>query len=138
MSERKTDTLKKILAVDDELHMRQFLVVLFKTAGYEVKAVRDGKQGMASVREDRPDLIVLDVMMPGEGGVPMYQQLKTNHEFENIPVVMLSGVDAASFSHSLKLMNAAAGVNLPEPEEYMEKPPQPELLLETVQRILGA
>jgi CheY-like chemotaxis protein len=66
----------------------------------------------------------------------MYQELKTNPQYQDIPVIMLSGVDAASFSHSLKMMNAAAGMTLPEPDAYMEKPPRPERLLDIVRRIL--
>jgi two-component system phosphate regulon response regulator PhoB len=127
----------KILAVDDDLHMRIFLTTLFKTAGYEIEVTRDGKEGMRKAREISPDLIVLDVMMPAEGGTPMYRQLKTDDDLKHIPVIMLTGVEGATFSHSLKLISAVEGAPLPEPDGYMEKPPDADRLLEMARELLG-
>ena len=136
MPDQSNKTPKRILAVDDDLHMRIFLTTLFKTAGFEIEVTRDGREGMKKAREHPPDLFVLDVMMPAEGGVPMYRQLKTDDELKHIPVIMLSGVEGATFSHSLKLLNAAGGQSLPEPAGYMEKPPDPDRLLQMVTELL--
>lgn len=128
---------KTVLAVDDELHMRLFLSVLLKTGGYRAVVSKNGRDGLARAREIRPDLIVLDVMMPGEGGVPMYANLRTDEDLKNIPVIMLSGVEGRTFSHSLKMMNLGPGHQLPEPEAYMEKPPEPAALLRLVESLIG-
>ena len=128
---------RRILAVDDEVHMRLFLTALFKTAGYEIMVAGDGREGLRKAREKRPDLIILDVMMPGEGGAPMYRQLKTDPELEGVPVIMLSGVSSETFLHSLKMLNLGAGLRLPEPEAYMEKPPKPQELLRLVETVLA-
>ena len=129
---------KKVLAVDDELSMRVFLATLFETAGYEPVVCRDGTEGLARAKEVRPDLIVLDVMMPGEGGIKMYRALKTDPELCRVPVIMLSAVEGRTFSHSLKMLRlGAAAADLPEPEAYVEKPPRPDDLLRLARDLIG-
>lgn len=127
---------EKILIVDDDLHMRIFLSTLFKTSGLNVIASKDGNEGIAEAKKNAPSLIVLDLMMPRKGGIKMYQQLKTDEILKNIPVVILSGVNTKTFFHSLNLLGAGSKEPLPEPDAYIEKPPKPEDLLETVQAIL--
>ncbi|MFH1136875.1 MAG: response regulator [Pseudomonadota bacterium] len=128
---------KRILAVDDEIHMRIFLTTLFETNGFQIQVARDGREGMKIAREFRPHLIMLDVMMPGKGGVPMYRLLKTDPDLQNVPVVFLTGVAGESFSHCLKMISAGLSEPLPRPEGYLEKPPNPDQLLEVVRGLLG-
>ncbi len=99
---------KKILIVDDEIDMRVFLSTLLETNGYSPVATRDGKEGLTKAKEIEPDLIILDIMMPGEGGVHMYRQLKTDQILNKIPVIMLSAVARKTFSHYMKMLNAYA------------------------------
>ena len=129
---------KKILVVDDDLNMRIFLSTALKTSGYTVFAARNGKEGIRKAEAKVPDLVILDVMMPDEGGVLMYRNLKSHPKMKWIPVVMLSGVESATFSHTLKLLNLGQQTDLPEPDAYLEKPPKPEELLETIKEILKA
>ncbi|MFA9434379.1 MAG: response regulator [Deltaproteobacteria bacterium] len=128
---------KNILVVEDDLHMRIFITTVLETSGYNATASKDGQEGIRKVKEDRPDLIILDVMMPEEGGVSMYRQLKTDNQFKNIPVVMLSGVESKTFLHSLKMMSIGLRDPLPAPEAYVEKPPKAEKLLNIVQKLLA-
>ena len=127
-----------ILIVDDEMDMRIFMSTLFETSGYRPVAVRDGRQGLAKAANLKPQLIILDVMMPGEGGALMYKALKSDPELRKIPVVMCSAVEQVSFDRYLKMLNARLETPLPSPEGYMEKPPDPEALLQLAQRILAA
>lgn len=129
---------KKILAIDDDMDMRIFLSVLFETSGYKAYVARDGDEGILKAREVGPDLIILDIMMPGQGGVIMYRRLKSDRDLKNIPVIMLSGVKGKTFSHTLKMLDIGAGERLPEPEAYLEKPPQAEELLKTAEQFLGS
>jgi CheY-like chemotaxis protein len=129
---------KKILVVEDDLHMRIFITTVLETNGYNATATKDGKEGIQKVKEDRPDLVILDVMMPEEGGVSMYRQLKTDNKLKDIPVVMLSGVESETFFHSLKMMNIGLEDPLPDPEAYVEKPPKAEGLLNIVQKLLAS
>lgn len=127
---------KKILIVDDEMDMRIFMSTLFKTSGFQPIVCRDGKEGLAKAKSEQPDIIILDVMMPNEGGVHMYRHLKTDDKLKSIPVIMLSAVGQKTFSHYLHMLQIRIDTPIPEPDAYIEKPPSPEQLLDTVKKIL--
>lgn len=127
---------KKILIVDDELDMRIFLSTLLETSGYRPVTTRDGMDGVSKARAGKPDLILLDVMMPGEGGVQMYRNLKTDPELAMIPVVMLSAVEKKSFDHYLSMLNSSMPCPIPQPAAYLEKPVDPDQLLMVLKSIL--
>jgi two-component system, OmpR family, phosphate regulon response regulator PhoB len=128
---------KKILIVDDELDMRIFLSTLLETSGYQPVTTRNGVDGVSKARDGKPDLILLDVMMPGEGGVQMYRKLKTDPELALIPVVMLSAVEDKSFFHYLNMLNSSLSCPIPQPAAYLEKPVDPDKLLMVVKSLLS-
>lgn len=128
---------KTVLIVEDELDMRIFISTLLETSGYRPIMTRDGREGLDKAREISPDLIILDVMMPGEGGVQMYRQLKTDDTLMNIPVILLSGVAKNTFTHYLKMLNTRMDCAIPEPAAYLEKPPEAEDLLKLIERYIG-
>ncbi len=128
---------KTVLIVEDELDMRIFISTLLETSGYRPIMTRDGREGIIKAREIHPDLIILDVMMPGEGGVKMYRHLKTDESLMDIPVILLSGVAQKTFSHYLKMLNTRIEASIPEPAAYMEKPPEAEDLIKLTERLIG-
>ncbi len=128
---------KTVLIVEDELDMRIFISTLLETSGYRPIMTRDGREGMIKARQVIPDLIILDVMMPGEGGVQMYRQLKTDDSLMNIPVILLSGVAKKTFAHYLKMLNTRIEGSIPEPSAYLEKPPEAEDLIKLTERLIG-
>lgn len=130
------DTHKKktVLVIEDELDMRIFLKTLLETSGYLPVITRHGKEGMLKAKAHPPDLIILDVMMPKQGGALTYSELRSDPELENIPVIMLSAVSRTTFFHYLKMINASNSKKVPEPEAYVEKPPDPMNLLKCVQQ----
>jgi CheY-like chemotaxis protein len=128
---------KTVLIVEDELDMRIFISTLLETSGYTPVMTRDGTEGLIKAREVSPDLIILDVMMPGEGGVQMYRQLKTDQNLKAIPVIMLSAVARKTFSHYLNMVNARLENPIPGPDAYIEKPPEAEELLKMAARLIG-
>ena len=128
---------KRVLIVDDEMDMRIFMKTLFETSGWQAVVTRDGTQGLAEARRETPDLIVLDVMMPGEGGARMYLALKEDPDLADIPVIMHSAVKPDAFHHYLKMLNARSGSPIPSPDAYMEKPPEPDALLALANRLVG-
>jgi CheY-like chemotaxis protein len=79
----------------------------------------------------------LDVRIFVRGGVIMYRELKSDPQLKNIPVIMLTGVGEKSFSHYLKMVNLKFQDPMPEPDAYMEKPLDPEKLLELAEKILS-
>ncbi len=125
-----------VLIVDDAMDMRVFISALFKTNGYHTETCRDGSAGLAKAREITPDLIVLDVMMPGTGGALMYKHLKTDRQLKHIPIIMLSAVGQRSFQHYLKMLNIKLVAPLPDPDAYLEKPPDAQHLLDTAARLM--
>lgn len=127
-----------ILIVDDAMDMRVFVSALFKTNGFAAVACRDGSAGIAKAREIQPDLIVLDVMMPGTGGALMYKELKTDRRLRTTPVIMLSAVGQQSFRHYLKMLNVKLDSPLPDPECYLEKPPDAGQLLAAARQLIAA
>ena len=128
---------KTVLIVEDELDMRIFISTLLETSGYQPVMTRDGTEGMRKARDVVPDLIILDVMMPGEGGVQMYRQLKTHETLSKIPVIMLSAVAKKTFSHYLNMVNARLKEPIPDPDAYIEKPPEAEDLLKMTAALIG-
>jgi CheY-like chemotaxis protein len=128
---------KTVLIVEDELDMRIFISTLLETSGYQPVMTRDGTEGMRKAKDVFPDLIILDVMMPGEGGVQMYRQLKTHETLCNIPVIMLSAVARKTFSHYLNMVNARLKDPIPDPDAYIEKPPEAEDLLKMTAALIG-
>ena len=128
---------KTVLIVEDELDMRIFISTLLETSGYQPVMTRDGNEGMRKAKDVFPDLIILDVMMPGEGGVQMYRQLKTHETLCNIPVIMLSAVAKKTFSHHLHMVNARLKDPIPDPDAYIEKPPEAEDLIKMTAALIG-
>ncbi|MBT8338429.1 MAG: response regulator [Desulfatitalea sp.] len=125
---------RTILIVEDEMDMRFFLVTLCRANGFNASAARNGKEGLAQARAVRPDLILLDVMMPEQGGLVLYAAIKNDPELQATPVVMLSAVSRTDFHHSLAMLNAGRQAPIPPPEAYLEKPPEPETILHAIQR----
>ena len=127
---------KKVLVVDDELDMRIFVSTLLETSGYKPLTAVDGKEGMMVARREKPSVVILDVMMPNESGIGMYRELKNDPELKNVPVIMVSALSKKTFYHSQKVLDEYKGENVPEPSAYIEKPPEPDELLEAIQNCL--
>ena len=128
---------KRILVVGDEVDMRTFVCTLLGTCGYQSLVASDGEEGIQKARELRPELIILDVMLPKEGGIQMYRELKTDDNLKDIPVIMLSGISKKTFFHSQNILNSYMGQSLPEPEAYIEKPPESEELIQVAESLLA-
>jgi len=121
-------TSPKILVADDEIYMVRLLEMTLKKGGYEVVTCRDGAEALTLATTARPQLIVMDVMMPGLDGLSAIRQLKQNEGTRQIPVVVLSAK-----GHALTRVEAeAAGAAL-----FLAKPFSPNQLLSEVKKILG-
>ena len=120
---------KKILAVDDEKHIVRLVQVNLERQGYEVVCAHDGKEALQKVDEERPDLVVLDVMMPYMDGFEVLQNMRRNPATRDIPVIMLTAKaqDADVFK------GWQSGVDC-----YLTKPFNPMELLSFVKRIFDS
>lgn len=135
--DQTTEKKKIVLIVDDEIDMRTFLSTLVQTSGYHPVLARNGKEGIRKAREIKPDLLILDVMMPGEGGVVMYRQFRTDANLKNTPVIMLSAIAKRTFYHYLSMLNIRLDESIPSPEAYVEKPPDAQELIRLMKPFLG-
>lgn len=110
-----------ILIVDDERHNRQLLEVMLAPAGYLLQTAASGEEALAAVAAQPPDLILLDVMMPGMDGYQVASSIKGNPDTKNIPVIMVTAVD----DRHVRMLGLSAGA-----EDFLTKPiDRPELCL---------
>ncbi len=91
---------KKILIVDDDPNIRDYLVSLFEDNGYDTCTATDVRDGLKVVKEYKPDLITLDLEMPGEWGPRFYRQLSQDNELKNTPVIVISGLSGNDYAIS--------------------------------------
>lgn len=83
-----------IYCVEDERNIRELLVYTLGTTGFEAKGIRDGKELKKALKEELPQLILLDIMLPGEDGYSILEKLKSNQETRDIPVIMVTAKEA--------------------------------------------
>jgi two-component system phosphate regulon response regulator PhoB len=115
---------RKILVVDDESDMRIYLSTVVETMGFEPTVAANGAEALEKARAILPALVILDVMMPKiEDGLRTYQQLREDEGLGRTPIIMLSAIAKKTFFHSIRMLKPLSGKQLPEPEAYMEKPP---------------
>ncbi len=119
---------KKILAVDDERHIVRLIQVNLERAGYQVATAFDGPEALRKVEAEKPDLVVLDVMMPKMDGFEVLKRLQANPETRDIPVIMLT----AKAQDADVFRGWASGVSA-----YLTKPFNPLELLTFVKRIFS-
>ena len=115
----------KILVVDDEQDVAKALKVRLKANGYNVVLAHDSVQAFMVANQEKPDLIILDIMIPGGGGFVVAERLKQSQMTNRIPIIFLTGL-AGCEERANKL--GASG--------YVMKPYHPDELLETIHRAL--
>ena len=108
---------KKILVIDDDLNIRDYLVSLFNDNGYEAYIAGDVKEGIKEANNIKPDLITLDIEMPGEWGPRFYRQLSQDPKLKNIPVIVISGLSG----HQYAVVKAVASLTKPFDREELLK-----------------
>jgi len=128
---------KKVLNVEDDPDIRTFVATVLEERGYIPLMAKDGEEGAKKVKDEKPDLIILDILMPKESGIKMYHELKKDPSLKNIPVVMLSGASKRTFLRSQSALTEFGDETVPEPEAYLEKPVEAEDLAEVLDKILG-
>ena len=122
----------KILLVDDDSDFVESTKMVLESKPYEVIVARDGEEGLRKAREENPDLILLDIIMPIKDGFTAAEQLKKDPQLRKIPVLMLTSFSQRVGETSIPL---SRGLAL-EAEDYIDKPVAPERLLAIVERYL--
>jgi len=128
---------KTVLSVDDEDHIREFVSTVLEENGYTPILATNGEEAMDIIKQQKPDLIIMDILMPKESGIKLYRALKTSEGLKGIPVIMYSGVAKRTALRAQAAQTESRGESVPDPDAYLEKPVTPERLAATVKQILG-
>lgn len=120
--------MKRILIVDDEENVRRLVRMSLEKDGYEFYEAENGAEAIAQAKALKPDLVILDLMMPDQWGYAVCDELKRDPETRQIPVMILT----ARASHLAKKMGKVSGG-----DEYLVKPFQPQELRARVKSLLG-
>jgi len=108
--------------VDDEPDVRMFLMNLLNSDGYYPITAEDKTEGLKKAIEVDPSVIILNMMMPGEGGIYMYRNLKQHEKLKNIPVIMLSTIDKNTFLKCHNIYGQTICEETAAQDKYIEKP----------------
>jgi CheY-like chemotaxis protein len=127
-------TDKKILVIDDEQDVVTFYRTILEEKGHTVFAAGNAEEGLQSLMQNCPDLILLDLIMPEKTGIKFFSELKKDERFKDIPIVLITGIkDVKGGDHKRFFEGLRARV----PAAYLEKPVDPATLEKTVNRVLG-
>lgn len=122
------------VVIDDEVDLTNFLTAILEEHGFEVRAANDATEGEELIRERAPDIVLLDLMMPGRSGVQLFSRLRKGEATHQIPVVMVTGIkerlgiDWGKFAEELKSRK---------PEGFVEKPIEAEKVMAVVNGVLS-
>jgi two-component system response regulator VicR len=119
---------KRILCIEDEPEMIDLIRLILRRRHFVVEGADGGQAGLRSVRQNPPDLILLDLMMPDMDGWDVYQQLKADENTSRIPVIIVTARAQA--------IDKVMGLQIAKVDDYIVKPFSPQLLLESVERVL--
>jgi DNA-binding response OmpR family regulator len=122
---------KKILIVDDEQDILDYFEAIFQDSGYDTVLAKDGIEGFELAKSEKPDLITLDITMPRQSGLKMYQQYKNHSELKHIPVIIITAVDEFLEILLDELMDPVP------PEGIFYKPIDPKEMMKLIVQILS-
>jgi DNA-binding response OmpR family regulator len=121
--------MKRILCIEDEPEMIDLIRLILGRRGFEVLGAAGGTAGLQEVREQLPDLVLLDLMMPDMDGWEVYQQMKADESTRNIPVIVVTA--------KAQSIDKVLGLHIAKVDDYIAKPFSPHDLLTSVEKVLG-
>jgi DNA-binding response OmpR family regulator len=121
--------LKCILCVEDEPEMIDLMRLILGRRGFEVKGAAGGVEGLRMIREELPDLVLLDLMMPDMDGWEVYQQMKADEKTKNIPVIVVTA--------KAQSIDKVLGLHIAKVDDYIAKPFSPQDLMNSVENVLN-
>lgn len=119
----------KVLIVDDEIDSLKLIGLLLESKGYQILAAQNGERAIEKALQESPDLVILDVMMPGMSGYEVCRRLRTDPRTATIPVLM--------FTAKTQVMDKVIGFEAGA-DEYLTKPIQPAELIDRVETLLAS
>jgi len=125
---------KKILVVDDDPDILDVLTMILESQGHQVVTARDGVEGLANLKAETPDLMILDLLMPKMDGFAVCKELQDPRwaKYRDIPILILTSVREEASRRRYEL---ETGLEL-DVDDYVEKPFSPDILLERVEKLI--
>jgi len=120
---------KHILCIEDEPEMIDLIRLILGRRGFDVVGAAGGKEGLEKVRQELPDLVLLDLMMPDMDGWEVYQQMKADEKTKNIPVIVITA--------KAQSIDKVLGLHIAKVDDYIAKPFSPQELLSSVDKVFG-
>ena len=120
---------KHILCIEDEAEMIELMRLVLEREGFEVTGAMGGEQGLKAMRQEKPDLILLDLMMPGIDGWEVYRQMRADKELTEIPVIIVTA--------KAQSIDKVLGLQVAKVADYITKPFGPKELIGSIERVLA-
>lgn len=124
------DAKKLIVCIEDEPEMIDLVKLILRRAGFDFVGAMGGREGLETVRRFRPDLVLLDLMMPDVDGWDVYRRMKSDPELSSIPVIVITA--------KAQSIDRVLGLHIAGVDDYITKPFGPQELLASVDTILSA
>ena len=118
-----------ILCIEDEAEMIELMRLILSRKGYQISGAAGGQEGLEKVREEMPDLVLLDLMMPDMGGWEVYQQMKADEKLKDIPVIIVTA--------KAQNIDKVLGLYIAKVDDYIAKPFSPSELVESIQKVIA-
>lgn len=120
---------KLVVCIEDEQEMIDLVQLILGRRGFTVEGANGGLEGLEKVQKRKPDLVLLDLMMPDMDGWEVYQRMKSDEELRDIPVIVVTA--------KAQSIDKVLGLHIAKVDDYITKPFGPQELLESVEKILG-
>ncbi len=118
-----------VICVEDEPEMIELVKLILSRKGFEVIGAVGGRSGLELIEQKKPDLVLLDLMMPDMDGWEVYQQMKAHEHLRNIPVIVVTA--------KAQSIDKVLGLHIAKVDDYITKPFGPQELLDSVNKVLG-
>ena len=122
------DDVKKVVCIEDELEMIELVKLILDRNRFEVTGAVGGQEGLDKIGEIKPDLVLLDLMMPEMDGWEVYQKMKASENMRDIPVIVVTA--------KAQSIDRVLGLHIARVDDYITKPFGPQELLDSVERVI--
>ncbi len=120
---------KVVVCIEDEPEMIDLVKLILGRKGFDLVGAVGGREGLETVRKLKPDLVLLDLMMPDMDGWEVYQQMKADDELKDVPVIVVTA--------KAQSIDKVLGLHIAKVDDYVTKPFGPQELLQSVNKVLG-
>ncbi len=123
------DIKRRLLYIEDEQEMIDLVRLILNRRGFEITGANGGREGLDAIRQLKPDLVLLDLMMPDMDGWDVYQQMKADPATTNIPVIVITA--------KAQSIDKVLGLHIAKVDDYISKPFSPQELVDSVEKVLA-